>query len=154
MFTMPYSPTQSFAHPLANIQSSNADPQLSNLISYAMIELLSWQCLGDVINRFREKCLGLDPTSSIWGPGMLQRLKVPHTYCWSPCLIPKPRDWGTHISISGFYFLKAPDYTPAADLQAFLNAGPTPIYIGFGSIVLDDPTAMTELILEAGRKTG
>ncbi|KAL4815809.1 hypothetical protein BDW67DRAFT_185529 [Aspergillus spinulosporus] len=50
MFTMPYSPTQVFPHPLANIQASNADPQLTNYISYALIELLSWQALGDIIN--------------------------------------------------------------------------------------------------------
>lgn len=154
MFTMPYSPTQSFPHPLANIQSSNADPQLTNYISYAMIEVLSWQGLGDIINRFRTKCLGLEPVSRIWAPGMLHRLKVPHTYCWSPALIPKPKDWASHISISGFYFLnKASNYTPAPDLQAFLDAGPPPVYIGFGSIVLDDPDAMTELIFEAVRKT-
>ncbi|THC90236.1 hypothetical protein EYZ11_010297 [Aspergillus tanneri] len=135
MFTMPYSPTQAFPHPLANIQASNADPQLTNYISYALIELLSWQALGDIINRFR--------------------VKIPHTYCWSPALIPKPNDWGSHISISGFYFLDmASDYTPARDLQAFLNAGLPPIYIGFGSIVLDDPNTLTELIFAAVRKTG
>lgn len=155
MFTMPYSPTQAFPHPLANIQSSNADPQLTNYISYAMIEVLMWQGLGEIINRFRVKCLGLDPVSLIWAPGMLQRLKVPHTYCWSPALIPKPKDWGPHISISGFYLLSlASDYTPAPDLQAFLDAGLPPVYIGFGSIVLDDPNAITELIFEAARKTG
>jgi UDP:flavonoid glycosyltransferase YjiC (YdhE family) len=155
MFTMPYSPTKDFPHPLANIQSSNADPQLTNYISYAMIDVLIWQSLGDIINRFRVKCLGLDPVSLIWAPGMLQRLKVPHTYCWSPALIAKPKDWGPHISVSGFYFLNtASDYTPTPELQAFLDAGPPPIYIGFGSIVLDDPNAMTKLIFEAVRKTG
>ncbi|KAK4499727.1 hypothetical protein PRZ48_007913 [Zasmidium cellare] len=154
MFTMPYSATQAFPHPLANIQSSNADAQLTNFISYAMIELLSWQGLGDVINRFRKKCLGLNPVSKISAPGMLSRLKIPHTYCWSPALIPKPKDWGSHISIAGFYFLSSPDYTPAADLKEFLDAGPPPVYIGFGSIVLDDPDGMTRLIFEAAKMTG
>lgn len=153
MFTMPYSPTQAFPHPLANIQSTNADPLVSNYISYAMIEVLSWQGLGDIINRFREKCLALDPVSSIWAPGMLQRLKIPHTYCWSPALIPKPRDWGSHVSLAGFYMLSS-DYTPSPALQAFLNAGPPPVYIGFGSIVLEDPDAMTRLILQATKKCG
>jgi len=85
---------------------------------------------------------------------MLQRLRIPHTYCWSPALIAKPKDWGPHISISGFYFLKSSNYTPASDLQTFLDTGPAPVYIGFGSIVLDDPNAMTELIFEAVKKTG
>ncbi|KAK3670603.1 hypothetical protein LTR78_009571 [Recurvomyces mirabilis] len=154
MFTMPYSPTQAFSHPLANIQSSNADPQMVNYISYAMIELLSWQGLGDIINRFRIRCLGLEPVSMVWGPGMLQRLRIPHTYCWSPALIPKPTDWGSHITISGFFNLTAPSYTPPPDLQAFLDAGPAPVYIGFGSIVLDDAKAMTNIILEAIKSSG
>ncbi|KPI45216.1 Sterol 3-beta-glucosyltransferase UGT80A2 [Cyphellophora attinorum] len=155
MFTMPYSPTQAFPHPLANIQSSNADPQLTNYLSYGMIEVLSWQGLGDIINRFRAKCLGLDPISLIWAPGMLQRLRVPHTYCWSPALIPKPKDWASHISVTGFSFLDlASGYVPSPELQTFLDAGEPPVYIGFGSIVLQDPDAMTKLIFEAVRKSG
>ncbi|KAK3642642.1 hypothetical protein LTR56_010690 [Elasticomyces elasticus] len=155
MFTMPYSPTQAFPHPLANIQSSNADPNLTNYMTYALIDMLTWQGLGDIINRFRQKSLGLEPISLVWAPGMLQRLRVPHTYCWSPALIPKPKDWAQHISISGFFFLNlASNYTPEPDLKAFLDAGPPPVYIGFGSIVLDDPNKMTELLFEAVKKSG
>ena len=73
----------------------------------------------------------------------------------SPALIPKPKDWGPHISISGFFFLSlASSFTPESELEAFLQAGPPPVYIGFGSIVVDDPNAMTKLIFEAVRKTG
>jgi UDP:flavonoid glycosyltransferase YjiC (YdhE family) len=73
----------------------------------------------------------------------------------SPALIPKPNDWHNHISISGFYFLSlASNYTPAPDLAAFLEAGPPPVYIGFGSIVVDDPNAMTKMIFEAVKLTG
>lgn len=79
---MPWSPTQQFPHPLANIQSSNADPSISNYISYTLVEMLTWQGLGDLINKFRQDSLGLDPISMIWAPGMLHRLKIPYTYCW------------------------------------------------------------------------
>lgn len=73
----------------------------------------------------------------------------------SPALIPKPDDWGNHISISGFYFLSlASNYQPDSDLAEFLASGPPPVYIGFGSIVVDDPNAMTKMIFEAVRKTG
>ncbi|KAE8451366.1 hypothetical protein EG329_003995 [Mollisiaceae sp. DMI_Dod_QoI] len=155
MFTMPWSPTQSFPHPLANIQSTNADVNMTNFVSYALVEMMTWQGLGDVINRFRERALGLEPISLIWAPGMLSRLRIPYTYCWSPALIPKPKDWGQHISISGFYFLSlASSYTPAPELAAYLAAGPPPVYIGFGSIVVDDPDAMTKLIFEAVKKAG
>ncbi|KAF2006736.1 glycosyltransferase family 1 protein [Amniculicola lignicola CBS 123094] len=155
MFTMPWSPTQQFPHPLANIQSSNADASITNFISYTLVDMLTWQGLGDIINKFRKDSLGLDPISMIWAPGMLARMKIPYTYCWSPALIPKPKDWAHHISVSGFYFLDlAQNYTPAPDLAAFLADGEPPVYIGFGSIVVDDPNAMTTMIFEAVKKTG
>ncbi|KAF2182548.1 glycosyltransferase family 1 protein [Zopfia rhizophila CBS 207.26] len=155
MFTMPWSPTQQFPHPLANIQSSNADPSVTNYMSYTLVDMLTWQGLGDIINKFRKESLGLDPISMIWAPGMLARMKIPYTYCWSPALIPKPKDWAHHISISGFYFLSlAQNYTPDPALAAFLAAGEPPVYIGFGSIVVDDPNAMTNMIFDAVKKTG
>ncbi|KAH6643103.1 hypothetical protein C7974DRAFT_117153 [Boeremia exigua] len=155
MFTMPWSPTQQFPHPLANIQSSNADPTITNYMSYIMVDLLTWQGLGDIINRFRKESLSLDPISMIWAPAMLARMKVPFTYCWSPALIPKPADWSHHISIAGFYFLDlAQNYTPEPALAAFLNAGEPPVYIGFGSIVVDDPNSMTKMIMDAVKITG
>lgn len=73
----------------------------------------------------------------------------------SPALIPKPEDWGARISVSGFYFLPlASEYTPSASLQSFLDAGSPPIYICFGSIVIDDPKSLTLLLLEAIRLAG
>jgi hypothetical protein len=46
--------------------------------------------------------------------------------------------------VVGFYFLdQATSYTPPPELQAFLKAGEPPVYIGFGSVVVDDPEGMT-----------
>jgi UDP:flavonoid glycosyltransferase YjiC (YdhE family) len=155
MFTMPWSATQAFPHPLANIKSSNVDAALTNFISYALVELMTWQGLGDVINRFRERTLNLEPLNMIWAPGVLTRLKVPYTYCWSPALIPKPKDWSSYINVSGFFFLNlASSYQPDEALADFLAAGPPPVYIGFGSIVVDHPDKLTKLIFEAVEKAG
>ena len=30
-------------------------------------------------------------------PMLVQTLKIPFTYCWSPALVPKPIDWAPHI---------------------------------------------------------
>ena len=48
----------------------------------------------------------------------------------------------------------ASTYTPPEDLAAFLDQGAPPVYIGFGSIVVDDPDALTALVLEAVQKAG
>lgn len=73
----------------------------------------------------------------------------------SSALIPKPKDWGPHINITGFSFLKAaPNYQPPEDLVKFLQAGPPPIYIGFGSIVVENPGELTKLIFGAVKRAG
>jgi hypothetical protein len=43
MFTFPYTPTQAFPHPLANIRKSNVDPGYSNFMSYPLVEMMTWQ---------------------------------------------------------------------------------------------------------------
>lgn len=69
-------------------------------------------------------------------------------------MITRPEDWDTHISVSGFYFLPpSSPYVPPATLKEFLNGEP-PIYIGFGSIIVDDPKKLTLLLLEAVHLAG
>ena len=155
MFTMPWSPTTAFPHPLAQMDSSRTDAGTRNYLSYTQIEMLTCLGLTDIINRFRRRTLLLEPIDPTWGTNLVPRLKVPYTYCWSPAVIPKPADWGAHIGVSGFFFLPSgKEYQPDPKLQAFLDAGEPPVYIGFGSIVIDDPDAFTKLILEAVKKAG
>ncbi|KAG9019159.1 hypothetical protein FRB90_005732 [Tulasnella sp. 427] len=149
-FTMPWCATTAFPHPLVSFKSSNAEGGLSNYFSYAMADLIQWQGIGDIINHFRTKTLGLDTLSIRSGPSLVDRLKVPWTYCFSPNLIPKPKDWMNHIDVVGFYFLEgAKHYQPERDLEDFLAAGPPPVYIGFGSVVVEDAAAMTQTIFDA-----
>ena len=114
-----------------------------------------WQGLGDLVNRFRVHTLGLEPVSTLWAPGQLFRQKVPYSYLWSPGLIPKPLDWGPEIDIVGYVFLDlASNYKPPESLTQFLEAGEPPVYIGFGSIVVDDPDKFTAKIFEAVKLAG
>ncbi|OIW33640.1 UDP-Glycosyltransferase/glycogen phosphorylase [Coniochaeta ligniaria NRRL 30616] len=155
MFTFPYTPTEAFPHPLASIKKSNVDPGYTNFISYPLVEMMVWQGLGDLVNDFRMKTLGLDPVSTLWAPGATYRLHVPFTYLWSPGLVPKPADWGPEIDVSGFVFLElASSFKPPEALTKFLDAGEPPIYIGFGSIVVDDANNFTKMIFEAVKLAG
>lgn len=47
-----------------------------------------------------------------------------------------------------------PSYSPPSELENFLRAGQLPVYIGFGSIVVDDPDSLLETVLEAVNKAG
>ncbi|EAU32050.1 predicted protein [Aspergillus terreus NIH2624] len=155
MFTMPWTATQAFPHPLANIRSGNTKPSAANFASYAIVEIMMWEGLGDLINRFRKRELGLDPLDAIRAPSIAHRLRVPFTYLWSPALLPKPKDWDDSIDVCGFQFYSSgSDYQPPEELDAFLKAGPPPIYVGFGSIVVDNAEKLTEIVFEAVRRSG
>lgn len=155
MFTFPYTPTEAFPHPLASIKKSNVDTGYTNFISYPLVEMMVWQGLGDLVNDFRTKRLGLDKVSTLWAPGATYRLHVPVTYLWSPGLVPKPADWGPEIDVAGFVFLDlASSFKPPEALSKFLDAGEPPVYIGFGSIVVDDADKFTNMIFEAVQSAG
>ncbi|KAJ9109077.1 hypothetical protein QFC21_000405 [Naganishia friedmannii] len=186
-FTMAWSPTSQWAHPLVNIQKTNASTQLSNYLSFGLADLMTWQGLGSVINKFRKRTLGIEKLSNREGAGLADRLKIPFMYCWSPSVIPKPEDWKEHIGeyqtipfsssmhiddpasssdVVGYFFLDDSHYEPSPELSVFLQSGPPPIYIGaddqvdvatgnrFGSIVVDDPDALTAIVFEATRLAG
>ncbi|KAJ6006146.1 hypothetical protein N7451_004090 [Penicillium sp. IBT 35674x] len=154
MFTMPWTSTRAFPHPLANLNYSGNDPSLGNLISYHFVEWLTWQCLGDLINMWRREVLDLDAILATEGPNMVETLQVPFLYCWSSALVPKPQDWGSHIDVCGFFFRDPVVYEPPTELERFLQSGPPPIYIGFGSIVLENVEKTLSVLLEAIERTG
>lgn len=43
MFTMPWSSTRAFPHPLANLKYSTTEPKMANYISYGVVEWMTWQ---------------------------------------------------------------------------------------------------------------
>ena len=62
-----------------------------------------------------------------------------------------------HIHLTGYWFIPAEadqDWTPPPAVQEFLQQGPAPIYIGFGSMSSRKPVETTHLILQALAQTG
>jgi UDP:flavonoid glycosyltransferase YjiC (YdhE family) len=113
-----------------------------------------------IINEFRKEILGLPSLHTHEATTLLNTHRVPHTYCWSTSLVPKPSDWESHINVSGYFFLDlANNYTnPPKDLIDFINNKQSPcsplIYIGFGSITGYDRSHLLQVVIEALEKTG
>ncbi|CAK9780585.1 UDP-Glycosyltransferase/glycogen phosphorylase [Cutaneotrichosporon oleaginosum] len=149
-FTMPWTPTTAFPHPLVAANSAS-DRSLNNYASFLLADALMWQGLGDLINHFRYAVLGLRPLTLTSGPLVLQRLQIPYTYAWSEHLLPKPKDWERNMDVVGFYTMDSDtEYSPDAALAAFLAAGEPPVYFGFGSVVVDKPDQLTSTPLACG----
>ncbi|PTL78769.1 glycosyltransferase [Vitiosangium sp. GDMCC 1.1324] len=69
-----------------------------------------------------------------------------------PELVPAPPDLA-HVPQVGSFAL-SDDRPLPPDVEAFLRAGPPPIYVGFGSMPDDDPQRTTRRLREAARKAG
>ncbi|CAF3779665.1 unnamed protein product [Rotaria socialis] len=155
VFTMPWSPTVQFPHPFVKVDYDLGSPEKINMLSYSVLEMLTWSGMNDLINEFRKDILGLSSLHTRQAVRLMIDERVPHTYCWSPSLVPKPADWPSHIDISGFFFLDlATNFTPPEDLVRFLESGDPPIYIGFGSITGHDSQRILKIVLKALEATG
>ncbi|XP_074556023.1 sterol 3-beta-glucosyltransferase UGT80B1-like [Curcuma longa] len=148
-FTMPWTPTNEFPHPFARVPQSAAYK-----LSYLILDLIVWWGIRGFINDFRKRKLKLPPIAYFSTyHGSLSHL--PTGYMWSPHLVPKPSDWGALVDVVGFCFLNnGTKYQPKKDFQQWLQQGPKPIYIGFGSVPLEDARKTTTIILEALKYVG
>ncbi|XP_062079039.1 sterol 3-beta-glucosyltransferase UGT80A2 isoform X2 [Humulus lupulus] len=149
-FTMPWTPTSEFPHPLSRVKQ-----QAGYRLSYQIVDSLIWLGIRDMINDVRKKKLKLRPVTYLSGSQGSTDSDIPHGYIWSPHLVPKPKDWGPKVDVVGFCFLDlASNYEPPAELVKWLKAGEKPIYIGFGSLPVQEPEKMTQVIVDALDKTG
>jgi len=74
------------------------------------------------------------PALTDWLPGDHSHHQTPILYGFSPHVVPKPADWGQHSHLTGYWILKNVDQQkPSRELVDFLQAGPEPITIAFGS---------------------
>ena len=120
-----------------------------NALSYRLAEQMAWQSFRKVINRWRVTGLGLSP-KPFWG-----RFEYvsPNAYVlagFSKYVVSRPQVWGENVHVTGYWFPEDdPDWQPSEDLNAFLSAGPPPVFIGFGSMPIRDPQKTTQIVVEA-----
>ncbi|MGQ7296440.1 glycosyltransferase [Quadrisphaera sp. KR29] len=76
-------------------------------------------------------------------------------YGISPQVVPQPPEWGPRRRVCGYWSLPAAQsWSPPAELVEFLDAGPVPVSIGFGSMPGRDAEATTAVVLAAVRSAG
>jgi sterol 3beta-glucosyltransferase len=122
---------------------------------YRLVNLLATRFGTGPVKRWRRE-RGLPPRSSAAdlrhdASGRPVLLLHPH----SEFLLPRPDDWPAHAVATGFWRLPpATQWHPTPALQAFLDAGPPPVYVGFGSMVGRDPAGLARTVVEALQLAG
>lgn len=150
-FTMPWTRTRAYPHAFA-VPSRKMGGNY-NTLTYVMFDAVFWQATAGQINRWRRNTLSLPPTS-------LERMQVnavPFLYNFSPAVVAPPVDFNHWIRITGYWFLdEGSAYTPPPNLLAFMARaradGKKLVYVGFGSIIVEDPAALTQTIVDAVRR--
>lgn len=153
-------------HRSALYQWSLAQPQLRlgplvlegpiyNRGTHFVAEHIFWQAIRPIVNRWRVQKLRLPryPISSQFTAWVKSGALC--LYGISPTVLPKAPEWGREIHMTGYWFLDHPaEWQPSQQLQAFLDNGPPPVYIGFGSMSNRNPEAVTEIVIAALERTG
>jgi len=151
-YVQPVHPTGEFSSALFPV--TTIDQWAVNYLTHYVGGMMIWQLMRPLVNDARREFLHIGPTS-VTGPFVESlRKRLPVVYGFSPAVIPRPRNWPDFVHVTGHWFLDYPEYEPPADLMAFLEAGPPPVYVGFGSMASTDPERMTEIVLSAIKRSG
>jgi UDP:flavonoid glycosyltransferase YjiC (YdhE family) len=148
-----FSPTRSFSNPFFAPFGPISHPVL-NQFTHVFLRSAVWQMFRAPLNRWRRK-VGLQP-ASFFGPyrQMFER-RLFTVYGFSPHVLPEPDDWPAWHYVAGYWFLEEPPgWQPPEAVVRFLEAGPPPVYIGFGSMDDQNPERMTRVAADALRLSG
>jgi UDP:flavonoid glycosyltransferase YjiC (YdhE family) len=131
-------------------------PVLPNQSLPRWVNRLAWRgflrfqqwVLRDDINRHRA-ALGLAPVSDTYRYLITARPLL----AADVALAPAPDD--APVTVEQVGYLHPKDETPLPPkLESFLQAGPPPVYLGFGSMVDPNPAGTTRLVLDAVERAG
>ena len=130
--------TVAFAHMLTPSRyiHPQATPRLGewgNVLEWAIASLALNKTLLKDVNRFRAK-VGLPPFADLmrdaWASHRLNLIAS------SRALLDRPADWPAWNQMCGFLELPGHEHeTVSPDVDAFLSAGPPPVFMGFGSLM-------------------
>lgn len=120
------------------------------------VRFLLWRFQAGPANTIR-RALGLQklPFFGSWVVKE-QRRRRHILYAFSRHLLPQPPDWPKdQFEVTGNWFYEeATSWEPPSDLVEFLDRGPKPIYIGFGSMMQGNTVEFARLIADTIKATG
>lgn len=147
-FTMPWTRTRAYPH--AFLVPDQKHGGAYNYMTHVAFENGYWKGISSQVNKWRVKDLGLPKTNL----RSIEQYNVPFLYNISPAVFPPSVDFPEWVTVTGYWFLdEAKTYEPPKELTEFIaNARKDKkkiVYIGFGSIVVDDPKSLTQAIVDA-----
>ncbi|MFB9903658.1 glycosyltransferase [Allokutzneria oryzae] len=79
----------------------------------------------------------------------------PVLHGFSRHVVPRPADWPRGTDVVGYWWPeRPPGWTAPAELVDFIQAGPPPVFLGFGSMAPGEGERLSEVVTETVRRTG
>lgn len=126
-----------------------------NRFSQRLLTQLQWAISKRPRNVWRAR-RGLPPVRSFREYQKIRDgQRVPTLYAFSEHVLKRPGDWPSSSHVTGYWPLTpSKTWEAPADLQEFLNAGPAPVFIGFGSMTGKHAVRRTTQIVDAIERRG
>ncbi|KAF2268463.1 hypothetical protein CC78DRAFT_551316 [Lojkania enalia] len=147
-FTMPWTRTRTYPHAFSVLEKKMGGSY--NNVTYIAFDTMFWTAISSQMNKWRRRELGLQNTSQT----KMQANLRPFLYNFSQYVVPAPIDWPDWVRVTGYWFLDEGDnYEPPRDLVNFIDKAHHDnkklVYVGFGSIVIEDPAALTRTVVDS-----
>ena len=136
------------AHYPPPILPNQSLPHWMNRLAWSGFMVFQGQLLRGKINRHRA-ALGLGPVSDTYRYLISERPLL----AADAALAPAPDDVPMEVDQVGYLLPKDESPLPPK-LESFLQAGPRPVFLGFGSMMDSDPAGTTHLLLDAVERVG
>lgn len=127
-----------------------------NLLTHKILQQVFWMTASGNLRDFWKREFGRLP-ENFGNPFPRQTSAAcPTVISCSPHVFPQADDFPPHVHHTGFWFLdEEPGWKPPAALTDFLQRGPAPVYVGFGSIGDPRQAAQTaRLVAQALQRAG
>ncbi|MEP7359817.1 MAG: glycosyltransferase, partial [Anaerolineales bacterium] len=146
---LPFSPTRAFPSFFLPLRFSLGGGY--NTLTHKLMHSTLWRGMGGPATNKWRATLGLPPWRSYEHMfSSVRAAGTPWLFGYSPSVLPKPADWADYLHVTGYWFLDPPaGWQPPADLASFLESGPPPVYVGFGSMGDGQAERQTRLVLRA-----
>ncbi|MFF3484441.1 glycosyltransferase [Streptomyces sp. NPDC002701] len=147
VYLQPVQPTGAFPPTVSGARSFGAHG--NRLAAYAL-----WAATGRIfapaVTALRRE-MGLPRQKFAGMLGLPPGRTVLHGF--SPRVVPRPTDWPDGHEVCGYWWPQTPpDWAPDQRLLDFLDAGPPPVFAGFGSCVTTDAERLSTLLADALRR--
>lgn len=146
----PIRPTREFPAPVLGARTAGP---VGNRLSGLAVAFAVGRVSAAPVRALRRR-YGLRVTGAAAAHRARERGGWPDLHGFSERVVPRPRDWRAGLDLTGYWWPHETERRLPDEVEAFLAAGPAPVFVGLGSATVPDPERVSHRIVRALRAAG